>query len=120
MAKTEGKKKRTVKQKAAKITRDTITGEWISSSFFGRNKFTIILVIGMLMLYITYKYECQTKMSTISHLKKELSIKNSEAIRERSTYRSRTRESSMQARIDSIGLDLSVKNEPPFKISYDK
>lgn len=95
-----------------------IFGDMLSSQFFGRNKFTIIVVVGLIMLNITIKYECQTHMESIARLEKNLAIVKSESIREQSTYKSRTRESTMQQSIDSLRLGLSVREQPPYVVRY--
>ncbi len=106
--------KQTVGDKAESL----IFGDMLSSQFFARNKFTIIVVVGLIMLNITIKYECQTHMESINKLERDLAIVKSESIRERSTYKSRTRESTMQQSIDSLRLGLSVKEQPPYVVRY--
>ncbi len=109
---------RRTKQKVGDRAESLIFGDMLSSQFFGRNKFTIIVVVGLIMLNITIKYECQTHMESIARLEKSLTIVKSESIREQSTYKSRTRESTMQQRIDSLRLGLSVQEQPPYVVRY--
>lgn len=113
--KTE-KKKSGVKELPLQV----FLGDIISSRFFNRYKFTIMMVVAMLMFYIAIKYECRTRMETIAKLQTELSIVKSESIREQSLYRSRTRESSMKALVDSMHLRLRVQDQPPYTLSYDE
>lgn len=123
MAQAEGKpkkKRRSVaKKEVVKISRHLIFGDVMSSNFFKNNKFTIFIVIALLMAYITSKYECMTKMEEIRTLERELAIVKSKSLRERGLYRSSTRESVMQHRIDSIGLRLQKQVTPPFKLTYE-
>lgn len=49
-----------------------------------------------ILIYITNRYQCLTRMEDIRKLEQELEIVETERIRERSTYMSRIRESSMQ------------------------
>ncbi len=93
-------------------------GDVMSSNFFSRNKFSVIIVLALFMVYIGIKYECQTRMETIAKLEKQLSIAKSESINEQSEYKSRTRESQMQQSIDSLHLDLKVQSQPPFVLRY--
>jgi len=93
-------------------------GDLISSTFFSRHKFSIIGMVVLLILYISFQYECKTRMETIDNLNKELAIVRSESIRQQSAYRSRIRESVMQQMVDSMGLGLRVQDRPPFKITY--
>lgn len=123
MAQAEGKpkkKRRSVaKKEVVKISRHLIFGDVMSSNFFKNNKFTIFIVIALLMAYITSKYECMTKMEEIRTLERELAIVKSKSLRERGLYRSSTRESVMQHRIDSIGLRLQKQVTPPYKLTYE-
>lgn len=123
MAQAEGKpkkKRRSVaKKEVVKISRHLIFGDVMSSNFFKNNKFTIFIVIALLMAYITSKYECMTKMEEIRTLERELAIVKSKSLRERGLYRSSTRESVMQHRIDSIGLRLQKQLTPPYKLTYE-
>lgn len=70
------------------------------------------------MVYISNKYQVQTKIETIQKLEQELERVRTESVRERSSYMSRTRESSMQVMIDTLRLDLQVREQPPYRISY--
>lgn len=116
--KSSAKRTGTAKQRVIRTGKGLFYGDLISSSFFNRYKFTIIITIGLLMVYITIKYECQTHMETIAKLEKELTIVKTESIREQSTYKSRTRESDMQQRIDSLHLSLKLQDKPPYKLKY--
>lgn len=91
-------------------------GQVISAEFFRKHWGITALVMIFLLLYITNKYYCQTSMEEIRALNKELELVKTERIRAKSIYMSRTRESAMQALIDSLDLGLSVQTRPPFKI----
>ncbi len=111
----------TASQKAAGVrtwSLQLFLGDLISSTFFSRHKFLIIGLVVLLILYISFQYECKTRMETIDNLNKELAIVRSESIRQQSAYRSKIRESVMQQMVDSMGLGLRVQDRPPFKITY--
>lgn len=91
-------------------------GQVISSDFFARHWLFVFFCLMMIMIYITNKYNCQTKMEEIQRLNTELEIVRTERLRVRSAYMSDTRESSMQHLIDSLGLNLHVQDRPPFKL----
>ncbi|MCC8071095.1 MAG: hypothetical protein LIO90_04755 [Bacteroidales bacterium] len=93
-----------------------IHGQLISSDFFSRNWLAIFAACILMLLYITNKYNCQTKMEEIRRLNKELEIVKTERIRVRSIYMSRIRESSMQELIDSLHLNLHVQEQPPYRL----
>lgn len=111
------------KKKGADVQRWSLRvffGEIVSSSFFSHNKFTILIVVVLLMFYIAIKYECQTRMETIKKLETELAIVKSEGIRQQSRYMSRTRESMMQQLVDSMRLNLKIQDQPPYRLTYDE
>lgn len=93
-------------------------GRWFSSTFFLKNAIFIVTGIIFLMVYISNKYQVQTKIETIQKLEQELERVRTESVRERSTYMSRTRESSVQIMIDTLHLDLQVREQPPYRINY--
>lgn len=93
-----------------------IYGQIISSDFFARHWLAIFAAITIIMIFITNKYNCQTKMEEIRRLNTELEIVKTERIRVRSAYMSKTRESSMQQMVDSLGLNLRVQERPPYKL----
>ena len=120
-SKADSKGKKT-KSKATQQVKSTVLGvvwgDVLTSQFFRKHSFAIILIIVLTLIYITFKYECQTKMETIAKLETELSILQSESIREHSTYKSSIRESAMQQRIDSLNLQLKVQDQPPYILNY--
>lgn len=89
-------------------------GQVISLDFFVRYWLVILTAIAIIMMYITNKYNTQTKMEEIQRLTRELEIVKTERIRVRSAYMSRIRESEMQTLIDSMHLGLSVSEQPPY------
>ena len=92
-------------------------GQVISVDFFLHHWLVIFTALAIIMMYITNKYNTQTKMEEIRVLTRELEIVKTERIRVRSAYMSRIRESEMQQLVDSIGLGLSVSEQPPYKLS---
>jgi hypothetical protein len=71
----------------------------------------------MIMVYITNRYQCLTRMEEIRKLEHELEIVQTERIRERSEYMSRIRESSMQELVDTMHLNLRVQDKPPYRLA---
>lgn len=117
MAKSNKAKKK--KGGMANVFRGIFLGSAVSLSFFGRNKFTFALVVGLFMVYITFKYECQTSMEKIAKLENRLAVVKSESVKQKSTYMSRTRESNMQLYIDSLNLPLKLQEKPPYKLTLE-
>jgi len=95
-------------------------GQTLSLDFFKQHWLLIFTALAIIMMYITNKYNTQTKMEEIRALTRELEIVRTERIRVRSAYMSRIRESEMQLMVDSMGLGLSVSQQPPYKIPSDK
>ncbi len=91
-------------------------GRLLSTDFFAKNWLRVLLVVVMILIYITNKYQCLTRMETIRELEQDLEIVETERIRVRSEYMSRIRESAMQQLIDTMHLNLKVQERPPFKI----
>lgn len=112
-------KARNLSKKVADTASELVYGDRISAAMFLRHKFTVLLAIGMVMLYIAFKYECKTHQETIVRLENQLERVKSESIRLQSEYNSRTRESHMVALIDSMGLSLTAQEQPPFVLVYD-
>lgn len=94
-------------------------GQVISLDFFKRYWLLIFTALAIVMMYITNKYNTQTKMEEIKALTRELEIVKTERIRVRSSYMSRIRESEMQQLIDSLGLGLGINEQPPYIITLD-
>lgn len=106
------------KKKDSAISR-FFQGRWFSTTFF--LKYAIFFISGLvfLMVYISNKYQVQTKIELIHTLNQELERARTESVRERSTFMSRTRESSMQMMIDTMHLGLRVREQPPYVIYYN-
>jgi len=94
-------------------------GRILSIDFFRRNWLVVLAAMIMLMVYITNRYKCQTQMETIRTLERQLEVAKTERIRAKSAYMSRIRETSMQHMVDSLRLELTVPEQPPFRIEYD-
>lgn len=96
---------------------DAVHGRIVSMDFFRRHWLAVLGVVVMLMIYITNRYTCQTQMETIQRLEQQLEVAKTERIREKSSYMSLIRESKMQHKVDSLGLGLTVQEQPPYRLS---
>lgn len=108
------------KEKSDNLLLRFIQGRWFSTSFFVKNCIFLVSAVIFMMIYISNKYQVQTKIETIQKLEQELERVRTEGVRERSEYMSRTRESSMQLMIDTLRLGLQVREQPPYRIKYTK
>jgi hypothetical protein len=113
MAKKSSENKRTKDN----IIKRALLGRALSSDFFLRHWKAVLTVLIMVLIYITNRYQCLTRMEEIRRLEQQLEIVETERIRERSTYMSRIRESSMQQLVDSMHLNLCIQDQPPFKLT---
>ena len=109
-----------VLERSGNVMRRLIFGQVVSSDIFARNWLGLILGVFMILAYISGKYSCQTKMEEVRRLTKQYEIVNAELVRCRSSYMGKIRESSMQAMVDSLNLNLRVQENPPYRLSAEK
>lgn len=107
-------------QKSDNILRRVGQGRLLPIDFFIKHWVYVVLGMGMIMIYITNRYQCLTLMEEIQRLEKELEIAKTERIRERSEYMGRIRESSMQELVESKHLNLKVQDQPPYRLPAKK
>ena len=91
-------------------------GHFLTSGLFKRYFFAVLLAVALIMMSISVRFDCVTGMESISALRTRLEVARTELQRERSAYMSTTRESTMQHRVDSLGLGLGIQQHPPFKL----
>lgn len=101
---------------SSNILRQIMYGRVVNSDFFARNWMGMVLLAFVLLIYISGKYTCQTKMEEIRRLEHKLEVVMAERVSVRSSYMSRIRESAMQQMVDTLHLNLSVQPYPPFVI----
>lgn len=109
--------KKTSKTKADNWFLRLIHGRLLPIDFFVKNWVYVVLCVGMIMVYITNRYQCLTLMEEIRRLEHNLEVVQTERIRERSEYMSRIRESSMQELVDTMHLNLRVQDKPPYRLA---
>ena len=93
-----------------------LQGRVVSYKFFLRNWYIIAGVLLLLIIFISNKYLCQTQLEQIMALSKELNNAKTERIKASSEYNSRIRETEMRHLIDTMGIDLTMPEQPPYKI----
>lgn len=104
------------KSEAKEYASRVIMGNFVTSEFFARHWMTLFIAVTLIMIYISTKYECLTRMEEIKRCETELAIVKTEYMRQRSTYKSRIRESSMQQLVDSVIPGLGIQKQPPFRL----
>ena len=105
------------KKKKDNLGLPIIHGRLLSIDFFRHHWLSVMLAVAMVMIYITNRYQCLTRMEHIRALEQELEIVETERIRVKSIYMSRIRESSMQEMVDTMHLNLRVQDQPPYRLS---
>lgn len=95
-------------------------GRVVSSRFFKKYFIQTTFIVCMFMVYISNRYDCVTGMETITALNNELAIVKTELQSQRALYMSSTRESAMQAMVDTLHLGLSIQECPPYHIVYEE
>lgn len=113
--------KPTAKKKSSdNIIKKFMFGQMLSLDFFKRHWVSVFVVVVAILIYITNRYQCLTRMEDIRKLEQDLEIVETERIRERSTYMSRIRESSMQEMVDTMHLNLRIQDQPPYKLTKNE
>lgn len=102
------------------IFRRLVQGRLLTGHFFMRYWLQIFVIIAMVLIYITNRYSCQRSMEQIKTLTSRLEVVETESFRVRGIYMSRIRESAMRARLDSLGIPLSVQIRPPYHLSSNE
>lgn len=102
------------------MLRRLVQGRLVTGHFFMRYWLQIFVLIAMVLIYITNRYSCQRAMEQIRTLTSRLEVVETESFRVRGLYMSRIRESAMRARLDSLGIPLSVQIQPPYHLSTNE
>lgn len=90
---------------------------FLTLSFFKRNWIYVVAGTIMMLMYISNKYVYQSDKAKLGALKVMLNNASTDFVYASSRYNSRILESQMKNYVDSMGLDLSLSQEPPYKLS---
>ncbi len=110
-------KKNHISKFCANVANRAAYGRVVSSRFFKKYLFQVTFAVGLTLVYISNRYDCVTGMETIAALQSELDIVRTELQSQRSSYMSSTRESAMQALVDTLHLGLGIQERPPYQIN---
>lgn len=118
MANDKNKQKKKRASKAGEAMGGLLMGRsFLSLDFFRRNFLFIIFVIGLMLMYIGNKFECQSKMQEVMALKTELDNAKTDCVNASAKYNSMIRESQMKAYVDTMNIDLANPECPPYKLT---
>ncbi len=96
-----------------------ITGRIVSVKFWKRNFPEVALLLFVVMGSIANKYSGQLEMRRISNLESKLEVSQTYFIQSSADYFSKIRERTMKQLVDTLGLDLRVPEQPPYKLVED-
>lgn len=99
--------------------RSFISGDHISSLFFKRHFMaTSLVVIGCLMM-IAIRFQAMTASNKYDSKLQQLNVIQTEKQKQRSLYKTLTRESAMTVLVDSLKLGLSIPDVHPVELHVD-
>lgn len=90
---------------------------FLSLGFFKRYWIYVVAGTVMMLMYISNKYVYQSDKAKLGTMKVMLNNARTDYVDASSRYNSRILESQMKAYVDSMGIDLNLSKEPPYKLS---
>lgn len=100
------------------IVQRTLQGRlFLTLDFFKRNWFYILAATLMMLMYISNKYECQSSLAEVGRLKVELNNAKTDCVDASSKYNSKILESNMQVLVDTMRLDITAPDQPPYQLT---
>ncbi|MBR2146519.1 MAG: hypothetical protein IJ925_03660 [Muribaculaceae bacterium] len=93
---------------------------FLTLSFFKRYWVYVVAITVMMLMYISNKYQYQSDKAKLGTLKVMLNNANTDFVAASSNYNSRILESQMKSYIDSMGIDLNISKQPPYKLTSDE
>lgn len=91
---------------------------FFSYDFFSRYWFYVVLITVLIVAYISMKYDTQNKMNELQRLEIDLNNAKTDCVEASARYNSRIRESQMVDMVDTLHIDLSAPDQPPYRL-YD-
>ena len=123
MAKTENtetnapKQQQPVADRSERIFVRILKGKIVPYHFFKKHWMLVTVTVSMILMSIANKYECQTKITEIKRLERELQIMQANRVEASAQYNSLIRESSMRQMIETKQIDLISPECPPYNLS---
>lgn len=90
---------------------------FLTLEFFKRYWLYVVAATVMMLMYISNKYVYQSDKAKLGTLKTVLNNASTDYVDASSKYNSRILESQMKSYIDSMGIDLNISKQPPYKLS---
>lgn len=92
---------------------------FLTLEFFKRYWLYIVAATVMMLMYISNKYVYQSDMAKLKELKTSLNNARTDYVDASSNYNSRILESQMKHYVDSMGIDLNISKQPPYRITSE-
>lgn len=96
---------------------DFYKGKFLSIEFFKKNFIYIIFAMGMIVMYIANKYTNMSYQSEKIKLENQLREASTDWVTAKMKFNSLTRESNMKQYMDSMHIDLTSPEQPPYNLS---
>ena len=90
---------------------------FLSLGFFKRYWIYVVAGTVMMLMYISNKYVYQGDKAKLGSMKVMLNNASTDFVDASSRYNSRILESQMKTYVDSMGIDLNLSKEPPYKLT---
>ena len=102
---------------SSKIVRNVVQGRiFLTLNFFKKNWVYALAFIVLMLMYISNKYVCQNYMKEVIDLKVELENAKTDCVNASAAYNSQIRESQMIAFVDTMHIDLTAPEQPPYHL----
>lgn len=107
--------KTTSRKRTRRAVKKVVQGRsFLSLEFFRQNAVFIIAATVMMLMLISNKYVCMTYMKELLDLQKDLNDAKTEYVDASTDYNSMIRESQMKAYVDTMHIDLTSPEQPPY------
>ncbi|GAB6010714.1 FtsL-like putative cell division protein [Viscerimonas tarda] len=93
-----------------------VSGSILTEDFFLKNTRFMLLIFMIIVLYISNRYTCISKMGEIQTLQKNLEDAKYESLTISTELIGISRQSQLQSLVNQNGLELQTPKEPVFEI----
>lgn len=103
-------------KKIKKSIMHVLSGTILTEDFFVKNTRFMFVVFFIVVLYISNRYSCISKMAEIQSLERDLKDVKYESLTISTDLTGVSRQTQVQTLVDQNGLELQVAKEPAFRI----
>lgn len=118
MASTGKNSKQAPAESSVPVWKRPFNGMILSWNIFRRYWRIALCVVAISVFYITSRYSYITKVATVNRLEVEASATRARCLTAKGRYVERTRESRIILLVDSMNLNLTIPDNPVYKINY--